>query len=111
MLKFPQSLQHYPSDNFKRVLKDEIEASDKKLLSLEKGTNQGGYVSDEAITATVLRVFDQGETIQAEVGIFFTEIVICCGCGDDPMPANAYCEMLFEISKDNAEVVITLIKN
>ena len=63
MIKLSQSLQHYPSDNFKRTLKDEIEACDRKLLPLHKGTTQGGYVSDEPITATVLRVVDQPDSI------------------------------------------------
>lgn len=110
MIKFPQSLLHYPSEKFKRVLKDEIEQCDKKLLSLEKGTTQGGYVSNEAITATVLRIVDQPDSIQAKVGIFFTEIVICCGCGDDPMPANVYCEMSFDIDKQTAETKIHVIQ-
>ncbi|MDH5387622.1 MAG: glucosamine--fructose-6-phosphate aminotransferase [Gammaproteobacteria bacterium] len=109
MIKFSQSLQHYPSDDFKLVLKNEIEACDKKLLPLEKGTVQGGYVSDEPITATVLRVTDQTDSVQVLVGIFFTEIVICCGCGDDPMPANTYCEMRLDIDKQTAETKIKII--
>lgn len=109
MLKFSQSIQHYPSDDFKRILKVEIEAIDRKLLPLEKGTAQGGYVSDEPITATVLRVEELANTIQADVGIFFTEIVICCGCGDDPMPANTYCEMRLLIDKQTAETEIEII--
>lgn len=108
MIKFSKSLLHYPSEAFKRVLKEEIESCDKKLLALEKGTTQGGYVSDEPITATVLRITDQSDTIQADVGIFFTEIVICCGCGDDPMPVNAYCEMRLLINKQTAEVAIRI---
>ncbi|MCW8922913.1 MAG: glucosamine--fructose-6-phosphate aminotransferase [Gammaproteobacteria bacterium] len=109
MLKFPQSIQHYPSEDFRRVLKAEIEACDKKILPLEKGTAQGGYVSDEPITATVLRVTDQTDSVQVLVGIFFTEIVICCGCGDDPMPANTYCEMNFIIDKLTAKTEIKMI--
>ena len=61
MIKFSQSLKHYPSNDFSRILKGEIEQADKKLLPLEKGTTQGGYVSDESITATVLRVVDQAD--------------------------------------------------
>lgn len=110
MLKFSQSIQHYPSGDFKRILKDEIEACDKKLLPLEKGTAQGGYVSDNAITATVLRIIDQADSILALVGIFFTEVVICCGCGDEPMTTNAYCEMYFDINKQTAETKITIIQ-
>ena len=108
MIKFLHSLEHYPCKEFSQILKTEIEQCDKKLLPLEKGTNQGGYVSDEAITATILRVTDQAENIQVLVGIFFTEIVICCGCGDDPMPANTYCEMRFDINKQTAEAKIKI---
>lgn len=110
MITFPRSLSQYPSDKFKQTLKAEIELCDKKLLPLEKGTTQGGYVSDEPITATVLRVLDQNDIIRAVVGVFFTEIVICCGCGDDPMPVNTYCEMQFDIDKQNAESKITIIQ-
>lgn len=109
MITFSQSLQHYPTKEFSRILKSEIEMCDKKLLPLEQGTMQGGYIGDDAITATVLRLVDQPGTIQAHVGIFFTEIVICCGCGDDPMPANSYCEMRFDINKQTAEAEIKVI--
>ena len=109
MINFSESLKYYPSDDFKLSLKREIETCYKKLLPLEKGTAQGGYVSDEPITATVLRVTEKTNVIKADVGIFFTEIVICCGCGDDPMPANVYCEMCFEINKLTAETEIKLI--
>ena len=109
MLKFSQTISCYPAGDFKRALKDEIEQCDKKLLPLEKGTAQGGYVSDEPITATVLRAIDHANSIQADVGIFFTEIVICCGCGDDPMQANTYCEMRFNIDQKTAEAEIKII--
>ena len=111
MINFSESLKYYPSTDFKLSLKREIETCDKKLLSLEKGTTQGGYVSDDPITATVLRVTEQENIIEADVGIFFTEIVICCGCGDDPMPANVYCEMRFKINRLTNEVTICLINS
>ncbi len=109
MIKFSQSLTYYPSKEFSKILKDEIEQCDKKLLPLEKGTAQGGYVSDEPITATVLRVTEKNDIIQADVGIFFTEIVICCGCGDDPMPTNTYCEMRLLINKQTSDTEIRII--
>lgn len=111
MLKLPQLVEHYPSKKFSRALKEEIERCDKNLLPLEKGTTQGGYVSDEAITATVLRVSELAGNIQAEVGIFFTEIVICCGCGNDPTPVNAYCEMRFCINRHTGETGIDIIES
>jgi len=106
MIKFSHSVEHYPCEEFSAILKAEIEQCDRKKLPLEKGTAQGGYVGDEPITATVLSVTDQAGRIHAHVGIFFTEIVICCGCGDDPMPANAYCEMDFEIDRQSGEATI-----
>ncbi|MDH3342480.1 MAG: glucosamine--fructose-6-phosphate aminotransferase [Gammaproteobacteria bacterium] len=109
MIKFSLSLLDYSSEDFKRALKERLEKCDKQLLPLHKGTTQGGYVGDEPITATVLRVTEQTDNIQADVGIFFTEIMICCGCGDDPMPVNAYCEMRFDINKQTAEAAIELI--
>lgn len=110
MINFSECLSHYPSKEFSRRVKAAIEQCDRKLLPLESATTQGGYISDEAMTATVLRVTDQGEYIQVLAGIFFTEIVICCGCGDDPMPANAYGEMLFLIDKLTAETEIKIVQ-
>lgn len=109
MIKFSHSVEHYPSAAFSAILKTEIEQCDRKWLPLEKATTQGGYVSDEPITATVFSVTDRAGSIQVHVGIFFTEIVICCGCGDDPMPVNAYCEMEFEIDKLSAEAAIKIL--
>lgn len=109
MINLSQTLQHYPGENFKSALKQAIEQCDRSLLPLDKGTAQGGYVSDEPITATVLRVLDCNDNIQADVGVFFTEIVICCGCGDDPMPVNTYCELRLLINKQSAEAIIDVL--
>jgi len=109
MINLSQTLQHYPGEHFKSALKQAIEQCDKKLLPLDKGTAQGGYVSDEPITATVLRVTEVDDVIQADVGIFFTEIVICCGCGDDPMPVNTYCELRLLINKQSADTMTDVL--
>lgn len=109
MIDFSECLGHFPSKEFSRRVKAVIEQCERKLLPLEGATTQGGYISDEAITATILRVTDQRERIQVLAGIFFTEIVICCGCGDDPMPVNAYGEMLFDIHKHTAVCAVRII--
>lgn len=109
MINFSEFLQDYPSKEFSRLLKSHIEQCEKRLLPLDKATMQGGYVSDDAITATILRVTDQANSILVLAGVFFTEIVICCGCGDDPTPSNVYCEICFEINKQTGEAEIQLI--
>lgn len=109
MALLPISLQSWNTDSFSHNLKNEIESLSSGLLPLEKGTTQGGMIDDGHITVTVL-TFSEGEnSIQAKLGVFFTEIVICCGCGDDPMETNAYCEMLATIDKITAETAFVIL--
>jgi len=110
MPKLQRALRDWPSDNFKQTLKNEIEAFERGVLPLEKGVSQGGMVDDSHVTVTVLNVQDSGTVIEAKLGIFFTEIVICCGCGDDPMPVNAYCEMQCLVNKETADVEFNVLK-
>ena len=108
MIKFINSLHDRESNSFSKMLKNEIENFATGTLPLEQGTSQGGYVDDSNITATVLRVSDNQNLIHAHVGIFFTEIVVGCGCGDDPMPINAYCEMLVMIDKTSGKAEFSI---
>lgn len=99
MPEFLNSLRAWNTNSFTQTLKNELEHLPANTLPLEKGVAQGGLVDDSNITATVLNYSDNEATIQANVGIFFTEIVINCGCGDDPFETNAYCEMHISIDK------------
>ena len=110
MPKFQQALCKWPSDDFKQSLKNELETLEAGVLPLEKGVSQGGMVDDSNITVTVLNVRDSGIAIEAKLGVFFTEVVICCGCGDDPMPVNAYCEMQCLINKDTADAEFQVLE-
>lgn len=111
MPKLTNSLQDWNSGSFSTTLKNEVENLEVGTLPLEKGTSQGGFVDDSNIAVTVLRTIDDEKNILANVGIFFTEIVINCGCGDDPMPINAYCEMQIRINKNTAEADINVMKD
>lgn len=82
-----------------KALKHELENLPAGTLPLEKGTNRGGFVDDSDISVTVINVKQDERSIQARVGVFFTEIIAGCGCGDDPMPENAFCEMLINIDR------------
>ena len=77
-------------------------------LPLHLGVSQAGMVGDEAITVMVLNSHDAGQKIEVKLGVFFTEIVINCGCGDDPMLINAHCELLISIDKLTAETTAQL---
>lgn len=111
MLILHKSLPAWDTKAFSPTLKAELEAFEPSSLPLHLGVSQAGMVDDKAITVTVLNSRDAGGIIEAKVGVFFTEIVINCGCGDDPMPINAYCELLISIDKVTAEATITVVPN
>lgn len=110
MPRLEQALHDWNTDHFARTLKREVEGLEAGILPLAKAVNQGGYVDESRLEVTVINSHDAGETIQARMGVFFTEIVICCGCGDDPMPTNAYCELQLSIDKASAEAVFAVIQ-
>jgi len=109
MPTLPHSLQQWQSGAFENTLKSELENAKSFSLPLEKATSQGGYIDDSDISVTVIRHKARGNSIQAKVGIFFTEIIVGCSCGDDPLPVNAYCEMLISIDRNTAEAEFEVI--
>ena len=104
-----RSLAAWQTEAFKSTLKAELESLDPAELPLEKGVSQGGFVDGDNMQITVYGVSEDIATIKAKIGVFFTEIVINCGCGDDPMPINAYCEMVVTIDKSNAETLFEIV--
>jgi hypothetical protein len=85
-----------------KTLKHELENLPAGTLPLEKGTCRGGFVDDSNISVTVINATQSKNSIQAKIGVFFTEIIVGCGCGDEPMPENAYCELLINIDKSTS---------
>ena len=102
MAKLPNALRHWNSGSFSEALKAEIEHLPRGTLPLADGTSQGGYVDDRKVTATVFRTTEDAHKVLAHLGVFFTEIVVNCGCGEDPMEQDAYCEMDVRIDKTTA---------
>ena len=111
MRKFSDSLKPWNTESFNRALRSDIESLESGALPLEKCVFQGGYIDDSNVTVTVLGATDDEESIQARVGVFFTEIVACCGCGDEPMHQNAYGEILIRIDKQTAEVDLDVVSD
>ncbi len=111
MPKLLNSLHAWKSDSFVQTLKSEIENLKTGILPLEKGISQGGLVDDSDIAVTVLGFADDEDAIQVDVGIFFTEVVGGCSCGDEPMANNVYCEMQIRIEKATAEAKMLVLSN
>lgn len=110
MPKLPDSLQQWPSASFSDTLKRELESLPTASLPLEKGTTRCGIVDDSNIAVTVINVTQNNTHIQAKIGVFFTEIVAGCVCGEDPAPENAYCELRINIEKASAEANFEIIQ-
>ena len=91
-------------------MKHELENLPAGILPLEKGTSRGGFVDDDDISVTVINVNQDENSIQAKIGVFFTEIIAGCGCGDDPMPENAYCEMRISIDRTTSAARFEVIQ-
>ena len=104
-----RSLGAFGSDRFAATLKEELLALAPGELPLDKGTTQGGYVDEQGREFTVISVNDGSGAVTAKVGVFFTEIVINCGCGDDPMPINAYCVLQVRIDRPTAAASFTVL--
>lgn len=103
MTKLKNALSNWGKDSFSQALKDELQNLAPGVLPLHKVTTQGGIVDDSDISVSVINVVETAENIQSKVGVFFTEIVGGCSCGDEPLAANAYGELLVTINRQNAE--------
>lgn len=105
----PNALRAWGSAAFASRLKTELEALAPSALPLGAAATPGCHVDDSPLTVSVLRVTEDAHRIQARVGVFFCEIVVNCGCGDEPFLQNAYCELRVAIDKATAETVFTVI--
>jgi len=108
MIKLTDSLKNWGSENFKKVLKQEIEALGNDVLPLNQATCQGGLADDSNISALINSVTENETQLLIKVGVFFNEIVAGCNCGDDPASENTYCELLVSIDKSTAEACFSL---
>lgn len=100
MADFSACLPLRGSTGFQGALKATLLGLPPGSLPLHAAVSQGGRVDEDHLDATVLEVTDTGALIHARVGVFFTEMVGNCACGDEPFPANAYC--LLQVGIDTA---------
>ncbi len=109
MPKLTDSLRDWDSAHFPNTLKQEIENLEAGALPLMMGVSHGGIPDDKTISVSLLKAQDHPTCIQADVSVFFTEILAGCSCGDEPMSMNGYCEIQLNIDKTTAETVFKVM--
>lgn len=105
----PDALVAWGTPGFQAELKRELEALAPDALPLQLGVSQGGLADGTDITVSVFGVRDDAQAIHADLGVFFTEIIAGCSCGDDPMPLPAACVMRCSIDKSSAQAAISIL--
>jgi len=111
VIKLPNSAKAWGQENFSLTLKSEIENLGRGSLPLEKATNQGGIVEDQAITAIILRSQEHRGQIKAKISVFFGEKIAGCNCDDDPIVENTYCELEIQIDKQTTKASFKLLQH
>ena len=109
MIKLQQALHDWPTKSFEQSLKNELLALAPGILPLQQGVAQGGYVDDSDLQFTLLDKSATAHQIVVKVGVFFSEIIAGCSCGDDPVSEHAYCEISIHIDRQNAEAWFYLV--
>ena len=109
MPQMTESLIHWGSPSFDTALKTELESLPSGTLPLDKGCSRGGYADDRGLTVIIRDVKQTASAIHAQVGVFFSEVVTGCSCGDAPLMENAYCEMAVVIDRESGEAGFTII--
>ena len=113
-MKLPHSLAAWNTADFSKALQQEIEQTDPHALPLNAAMVHGSHLGSRPIQAMLLHSGEQGDTIHAKVGIFYTSIIAGCNCSDDPTPVDEnaeYCELLLHIDRQTAETKVQLISD
>lgn len=114
MIKLTQTAQSFDFENAKDTVKNEIEKIKPSLLPLQQGLTHSSYVGNTDFKAVILNITEEGNSVNVKAGIFYTGIIAGCSCSDDPSPTDEqteYCELLFNINKDTAKAIVTLLNS
>jgi hypothetical protein len=104
-----RSLGAWNTAAFAATLQSEIEQLGAQQLPLHRATAHGGLVGDGAISVMFIRSSANDDCIEVEVGVFFTEIVINCGCGDEPYETSAYCVLRVALDRRNGAAAFDIV--
>ena len=107
-LFLPAALAAWDTPGFQAELKRELE-SQAPALPLQQGVAYGGVADSSNLAVSVFSARGDDGAIHAEVGVFFTEVVAGCNCGDDPMDLHAYCVMRLSIDKVSTRATVEVL--
>lgn len=93
------ALQHWGADSFHSMLIRDIMALSANSLPLQQGLSQGDMAAEKPEKVSVMASNETKSQIIVRLGVYFTEIISGCSCGDDPGMLNGYCEMELVIDK------------
>lgn len=110
-IRLPDSLRDWNTERFSRSFKREIQGLPPGTLPLQARGMQNGLVDDADLSLVILQSRETEEWLEIKTGVFFSEIIGGCSCGDEPAAENAYCEILVSISKTSAETSFLLAGN
>lgn len=108
MTRFSDALRAWNTQDFARTLTRRIEALGAELQPLERAAPHGGRIDPGSLKAALLAASEDASALHARVGVFFTEVLAGCSCGDGPTPIDAYCELQVRIDKASGEASFSL---
>lgn len=111
-MRLTQSLAAWGREDFKEVLKKELESLPLDELPLTRALTAGNFVLDDPPKVLINGIEDDKDSITARIGVFFSAIEMGDCCIDDPSPQTPhqeYSEMEVRISKQDGEAAITLL--
>jgi len=100
------SVGAFGTPTFAEVLRRELLALPDGVLPIEG--EQGGLVDPASLGVTLLSSRADAERIEIAVGVFYTEIVGGCSCGDEPFGVNGYTELRLRIERADGGALILL---
>jgi hypothetical protein len=104
--KLVESVGAFGTPAFAEVLRRELLALTDGVLPI--AGEQGGLIDPASLGLTLLTSRADAERIEIVVGVFFTEIVGGCSCGDEPLAVNGYVELSLRIERVDGAAVILL---
>lgn len=112
MIYLPQSLAAWGSEGFSTTFKEEVERLRHDELPLQQGLSLSSYVSEEPFRVMVINSEADAGRLRIKAGVFYSGIIAGCSCADDPTPTDVqaeYCDLEFEVDRDDGATRITLL--
>ncbi|NCA71141.1 MAG: hypothetical protein EOM91_13760 [Sphingobacteriia bacterium] len=107
-LALPESARRFGTPELAATLAREISAWPPDRLPLHGA--QGGLIEPGSIGVTVLSCTPNGQRIDLLVGVFFTEVVGGCSCGEEPFAVPGYQEWGLGLDRATGAVLALTVR-